>query len=180
MSLVDSDDFGFKYKALNPEIMSGLQRMIEEDADPSLGQNFVFSIGLFKYKSIAKEGVTLRLLDENDQVIETVTTDQYGHFVFSMLKPDQNYKVQVVGVEDSNLDESQLYFVDKDGRVTTGVLKQNQLYDFSKLNPDYFFNISVINEGETEMLITKSFKDVKDLSEPKNNDDIYFLTLIKN
>lgn len=161
MSLVDSDDFGFKYKALNPEIMSGLQRMIEEDADPSLGQNFVFSIGLFKYKSIAKEGVTLRLLDEYDQVIETVTTDQYGHFVFSMLKPDQNYKVQVVGSEDSNLDESQLYFVDKDGRVTTGVLKQNQLYDFSKLNPDYFFNISVINEGETEMLITKSFKDVK-------------------
>ncbi len=161
MSLVESDDFGFKYKALNPEIMNGLKRMIEEDSDASLGQNFVFSIGLFKYKSIAKEGVTLKLIDENDKVIETVTTDQYGHFVFSMLKPEQNYKVQVVGLDDTNLDESQLYFVDKDGHVTTGILRQNQLYDFSKLNPDYFFNISAVNEGETEMLITESFKDVK-------------------
>jgi len=161
MSIAESDDFGFKYKALNPEIMNGLQRMIEEDSDASLGQNFVFSIGLFKYKSIATEGVTLSLLDGNDKIIETVTTDQYGHFVFSMLKPDQNYKVQVLGLDDSNLDESQLYFVDKNGHVTTGILRQNQLYFFSKLKPDYFFNIADVNTGETGLLITESFKDVK-------------------
>lgn len=160
INALEAGGFGFKYKPLNREIMTGLRLLEEEDSQTSLTANFVFSIGLFKYKSLPKEGITLRLLDENDNIIETVTTDENGHFVFSMLKPDQQYKVQVVGVEDSQLNESQLYFVDKNGKVTTGILGESQLYTFEQLDPDYFFSIGQINDNETELIITESFKDV--------------------
>jgi outer membrane protein OmpA-like peptidoglycan-associated protein len=159
MSVLEATDFGFKYKALDADIMRGLALMVEEDSDVSLAQNFVFSIGLFKYKNLPKEGITLRLLDENDNIIETVTTDANGHFVFSMLNPDKNYKVQVVGIEDESLIQSQLYFVDKEGNVMTGLLEKDK-YTFDQLQADYFFTISQVNNGETELIITESFKDV--------------------
>ncbi|MEX2596031.1 MAG: OmpA family protein [Salibacteraceae bacterium] len=161
LNALKGGSFGFDYRALNADIRKGLMLLEEEDSGGSIAQNFVFSIGLFKYKNLAKEGITLRLLDENDNIVETVTSDENGHFVFSMLKPERNYKVQVVGIDDSELINSQLYFVDKDGTVTTGKLdKDKDKYNFRELNADYFFSISQVNDGETELIITESFKDV--------------------
>lgn len=154
-----ASEFGFQYEALDNDIIRGLQLLAEEDSQLDVAQNFVFSIGLFKYKNLPKEGIVLRLLDENEKVIETVTTDANGHFVFSMLNPDKNYRVQVVGIEDESLIESQLYFVDKQGNVMTGLLEKDT-YKFDQLDAEYFFSISQVNNGETELIITESFKDV--------------------
>jgi outer membrane protein OmpA-like peptidoglycan-associated protein len=154
-----ASEFGFQYEALDNDIIRGLRLLAEEDSQLDVAQNFVFSIGLFKYKNLPKEGFVLRLLDANENIIETVTTDANGHFVFSMLNPDKNYKVQVVGIEDESLIESQLYFVDKQGNVMTGLLEKDT-YKFDQLDAEYFFSISQVNNGETELIITESFKDV--------------------
>jgi len=157
----------FQFTPLRAELMSGLTRMQEEDAS-AIGEKMVFSIGLFKYKNLPKQGVLLRLLDENDNIVETVTTDANGHFVFSMLKADKPYTVQVVGLDDNNLDESQMYFVSNDGRVITARLENQSKYKFTKLNPDYFFSIKQVNEGETQLKIVQSFKDVQGVFKYEN------------
>ena len=151
------------------------------EADISfLKANYVFSIGLFKYQSLPKEGIVLRLLDENDNVIETVTTDINGQFVFSSLQPEMNYRVQVVGLEEGDLEDSELYFVSNDGEVLTAFNEDDpKTYSFNQLNPDYFFSIKQLNERETELQITESFKDVsgqfkyQDL--PKSGVKLYLL-----
>lgn len=159
MSLEGSGD-DFRFEALRPEIIQGLQLLQEDYDDDRLDQNFVFTIGLYKYKSLPKDGIRLNLLDENDNIVETVTTDASGHFVFSMLKPDKKYRVQVVGVSDEEMDETQLYFVDNLGNVSTAMIDPDKYYSFEQLSKDYFFNISQINTDEASMIVDESFKDV--------------------
>lgn len=150
---------GFTYRALNPQLANSLRLVEEEDAVMSL-QKYVFSVGLFKYKSLPREGTVLRLLDENDNVIETVTTDANGHFVFSMLNPDQHYRIEVAGVDDSFLKDAEMYFVSRGGRVVTAKNeKGSSAFTFTELNPDYFFSVNQLNERETQLQITESFKD---------------------
>lgn len=169
---------GFTYQPLDPEMLNGLKLMQEEDRGPAL-QNFVFSVGLFKYQNLPRQGITLSLLDENDNVIETVTTDENGHFVFSMLRPDLVYSIKVTGEGMESLDQSQLYFVSTDGQVITAELRENQRYAFKKLEADYFFNISQVNEKQTELTIVESFKDVvgvfKYQNLPKEGVKLYLL-----
>ncbi len=161
VSSLEDSEYGFRYQALDPELIAGL-RLLEEDYDDNrLSQNFVFTIGLYKYKNLPTDGISLHLLDDNDNIIETVTTDASGHFVFSMLKPNQNYRVQVVGVTDTEMLETQLYFVDSDGTVNTAAIDPENMYAFERLDQDYFFNISQINSDEAKELVTESFKDVK-------------------
>lgn len=157
---LEGDDLGFQFQALRPEIIQGLQLLQEDFDDNRLDQNFVFTIGLYKYDNLPKDGITLHLLDENDNIIETVTTDASGHFVFSMQKPNQNYRVQVAGVEDTEMSETQLYFVDSDGTVNTAKIDQSNYYTFEQLNEEFFFNISQINSDEAKDLVEESFKDV--------------------
>jgi outer membrane protein OmpA-like peptidoglycan-associated protein len=160
MESLGTNEFGFKYKALRPELVQGLKLLVDEYDDNRLAQNFVFTIGLYKYKSLPKEGISLNLLDENDNIVETVTTDASGHFVFSMLKPNKNYRVQVVGLHDTELIQTQLYFVDKAGTVNTARLDADEYYSFDQLQEAYFFNIGQINSDEAKTLVVESFKDV--------------------
>lgn len=172
------DGSGFQYRALRSDLAESLQLMEVEEGS-LLAEKFVFSVGMFKYQNLPKEGVILRLLDENDNIVETVTTDEQGHFVFSMLKPDLTYKVQVVGMEDQGLSESHLYFVGKDGEVINAANEDENTFTFQELNPDYFFSVNQLNDAETELTITESFKDVvgqfkyKDL--PKSGVKLYLL-----
>jgi outer membrane protein OmpA-like peptidoglycan-associated protein len=152
---------GFTYRALSSQLANSLRKFEEEDAGMSLQRN-VFSVGLFKYKSLPAEGTILRLIDENDMVIETATTDANGHFVFSMLEPDRSYRIEVVGADEVYLKETEMYFVSKEGKVVTAKnAPGSPTYTFSKLSSDYFFNVNQINERETQLQITESFKDFK-------------------
>ncbi|GEM_PF-361919 len=177
--MTDAAGGAFAYRPLSAQLSLGMAKMSEADIS-FLKANYVFSIGLFKYQSLPKEGIILRLLDENDNVIETVTTDINGQFVFSSLKPEMNYRAQVVGLEDSDLEESELYFVGNNGNVLTAYNEEDaKTYSFNQLDPDYFFSIKQLNERETELQITKSFKDVsgqfkyQDL--PKSGVKLYLL-----
>ena len=152
---------GFQYQAITPDIKKNLDRLSEVDQGLIITPHFVFTIGLFKYKSLPKDGITLRLLDENNNVAEIVRTDANGQFVFSMLEEAGNYKIEVEEFEGSDMLESQLYFVDKEGNVRTAKLGDDRLYTFDKLDGDYYFSMSQISEDEAKLLYEKSFRDVQ-------------------
>ncbi|MDP4663769.1 MAG: SpaA isopeptide-forming pilin-related protein, partial [Salibacteraceae bacterium] len=153
---------GFDYKPLSSDVVWGLTLNAYEDAGMSYNepQNMVFSTGLFKFQNLPREGVKLKLLDENDNVIETVTTDANGQFVFSMLRNDKKYRIEVESLNNEQVDQSQIYFVGQEGDVTTAKSIGDKSFAFDELNPDYFFSISEVNEGKTELMLTESFKDV--------------------
>lgn len=154
---------GFNYKPLSSDVVWGLTLNAYEDVSMSYiqPQNMVFSTGLFKFQNLPREGVKLKLLDENDNLIETVTTDANGQFVFSMLRNDKKYRIEVESMNDEQVDQSQIYFVGKEGDVTTAKSMGDKSFAFDELNPDYFFSISEVNEGKTELTLTESFKDVR-------------------
>lgn len=163
---------GFDYKPLSSDMVSGLQLMSFEDGglmfEEETTENMVFSTGLFKYQNLPREGITLKLLDEHDNVIETVTTDANGQFVFSMLRNNANYRIQVENLSEEAIDQSQIYFVGQQGSVTSAQKEDNKTFAFNNINPEYFFSISQVNEGETQLLLTESFKDVNGKFKYKN------------
>jgi outer membrane protein OmpA-like peptidoglycan-associated protein len=170
---------GFEYKPLRSELSQKMYLLEEEDAS-NLSRNYVFSIGLFEYQNLPKEDIILQLLDSDDNVIETVVTDINGQFVFSMIRPDMQYKVQIGDENNLAIEETEMYFVSKDGNVTTAYNETGTPdYTFNRLNPDYFFSIQQMNEGKTELQTTESFKDIsgqfKYQNLPKEGVKLYLL-----
>jgi outer membrane protein OmpA-like peptidoglycan-associated protein len=69
--------------------------------------------GTFKYEGLAKEGVKLELLDENNKVIETIYTDENGNFIFSKLAKESSYIVRLSDGERSMIDQSSFQFINE-------------------------------------------------------------------
>ncbi len=72
--------------------------------------------GVFQYKGLPADNVVLQLLDDNDQVIATVITDEAGRFIFYKLKPDENYSVRVAEADDAYLQDAKLLITEQSGR----------------------------------------------------------------
>lgn len=157
------ENAGFDYKPLSSEFVSGLS-LLDEEEDGILvineSKKMIFSTGVFKYKNLPREGITLRLLDEEDNVVETVTTNADGQFVFSMLRENQNYKIEVENLTGEEIDLSQIYFIGKDGGVISTQNQDDNSFAFEKLARDYFFSVSELNDGETALMLTENFNDV--------------------
>lgn len=158
-----ADHAGFDYEPLASEFVNGLSLFEEEDEGMfaiNEPKKMIFSTGVFKYKNLAREGVTLRLLDENDNVIETVTTNADGQFVFSMLRENENYKIEVENLSNAEIDLSQIYFVGKDGKVVSAENQEDNSFAFEKLRADYFYSVAELNDGKTQQMLTENFDDV--------------------
>lgn len=72
--------------------------------------------GVFQYKGLPADNVELQLLDDNDQVIATVITDEFGRFIFYKLKADENYSVRVAEADDAYLQDAQLLITEQSGK----------------------------------------------------------------
>ena len=70
-------------------------------------------LGLFEYKNLPKDGVTLQLMNENDEIIEEIKTDEQGKFVFKNLSPDENYLIMLK--EEDITDDYKLYLLNENG-----------------------------------------------------------------
>ncbi len=153
----------FVYEPLDPQLQSGLRLLEEEDMQLVIQEQFVFTAGVFKYENLPRSGITLTLLDENDNPIETVTTNEKGQFIFSMLREGQNYSIQVNGIDDFEMSQTQIYLVGNKGQIVKAneAASGEQTFEFNTLQPDYFFSLQQVNEGKTLDMITESFKDVE-------------------
>ncbi len=72
-------------------------------------------VGLFEYKNLPQDGVTLQLLNEEEDVLAEVTTDKDGKFVFKNLSPDENYMILLKEGEDEFSDDYKVYLLNANG-----------------------------------------------------------------
>ena len=61
--------------------------------------------GEFRYKNLngMASGLTIQILDENDYVLQSTTTDENGQFVFREIDPKTNYSIKALSEEDLEL-----------------------------------------------------------------------------
>lgn len=153
------DDFGIFYK----DDESGY---FSSDREGGMGGDDIYSFtwhtlapqtsisGLIEYEKLAAEGMNLSLLDENDQVIQTTTTDAEGRFKFDKLGLDNNYMVRIDEDDESKLDGSNIYLTNSNGEK---VLLANNLgkgkFTFRALPYAYYDDLELLVE-EDESLFT--------------------------
>jgi len=112
--------------------------------------------GLLEYDKLSSSGTKINLLDENDNVIRSTITDEYGKFKFDKLDLDANYLLSVEANDDSFLDGVKLYMTNSNGEK---VLLANRLgkgkFTFQALPFEYYDELELLKE-EDESLFTIS------------------------
>ena len=112
--------------------------------------------GLLEYDKLASAGTTINLLDEDDNVVRTAMTDEYGKFKFDKLDLDDNYLLSIDAEDDSFLDGAKLYMTNSNGEK---VLLANKVgkgkFKFQALPYEYYDELELLKE-EDESLFTVS------------------------
>jgi outer membrane protein OmpA-like peptidoglycan-associated protein len=159
------DDFGIYYK----DDESGF---FSSNRDGGMGSDDIYSFtwhtlkpqtemsGLLEYEKLASAGTTINLLDEDDNVIRSAVTDEFGKFKFDKLDLDENYLLSIDADDDSFLEGAKLYMTNSKGekvllanRVAKGKFKFQALpyakYDELELlveEDESLFTISVFGQ----------------------------------
>ncbi len=155
------DDFGIFYK----DDESGY---FSSNREGGLGSDDIYSFtwhtltpqtemsGLLEYEKLASAGTTINLLDENDNIVRTTVTDEYGKFKFDKLDLDKNYLLSIDATDDSFLGGSNLFMTNSKGEK---VLLANKLgkgkFTFQALPYEYYDGLELLKE-EDESLFTIS------------------------
>lgn len=74
--------------------------------------------GEFIFKNLPAVGVSLRIENEDGELIESVLTDDQGRFKFAKLKEDESYIIKVNNEDNELYVGSKIYFVDGNGIKT--------------------------------------------------------------
>ncbi|MCO6499986.1 MAG: OmpA family protein [Vicingus serpentipes] len=155
------DDFGIFYK----DDESGY---FSSNRDGGVGSDDIYSFswhalipqtsitGVIEYDKLAAAGVNMSLLDENDNVVQSAITDEYGKFKFDKLGLDQNYLIRLDEEDDSKLENSKLYITNSKGEK---VLLANNIskgkFRIKALPFEYYDELELLKE-EDESLFTVS------------------------
>ena len=112
--------------------------------------------GLIEYDKLASAGTTINLLDEDDNVVRSVVTDEYGKFKFDKLDLDNNYFLAIDAEDDSFLENAKMYMTNSNGEK---VLHANRIgkgkFTFQALPYVYYDDLELLKE-EDESLFTVS------------------------
>jgi len=155
------DDFGIFYKDDENGYFSS-------NREGGMGSDDIYSFawhtltpqtsmsGLLEYDKLASSGTTMNLLDEDDNVIRTTVTDEFGKFKFDKLDLDKNYLLGIDADDDSFLDGAKLYMTNSNGEK---VLLANKVgkgkFKFQALPHEYYDDLELLVE-EDESLFTVS------------------------
>lgn len=153
------DDFGIFYKDDENGYFSS-------DREGGVGSDDIYSFkwhslipqtaitGLLEYEKLGVSGATINLLDENDNIVKTVSTDEFGKFKFDKLDLDANYILALEANDDSFLENAQLFLTNSKGQK---VLLANKMskgkYKFQALPYSYYEGLELI-KAEDESLFT--------------------------
>jgi len=108
--------------------------------------------GVFEYDQLPPEGVTLTLLDENDNVLEVVQTDSLGNFVFNNLPVNQNYKVRVNSDSEEVKEEGKVYLLNDQGEKALLLDRINESdFVFKTLSRHEMNSMTLMDETDEEL-----------------------------
>ncbi|MEZ4722253.1 MAG: tetratricopeptide repeat protein [Flavobacteriales bacterium] len=120
-------------------------------ADPD-DQDRVAVNGVFEYSKIPKDGIMLRLLDEEDNLLEEVYTDSVGNFVFTQLPTNKNYKVEVANIPKYELAEASIFLVNESGEKVLILDRLNESeFKFTTLPKDEFDSMALLDEEDNSL-----------------------------
>ncbi|MEZ4922505.1 MAG: OmpA family protein [Crocinitomicaceae bacterium] len=120
----------FVYKKIKPDYANNLQYLAENDDVFELETMTI--TGNFNYKKLEgqfNEGLTVYLYSEDGILLDSAVTDQFGHFRFSSLDPDQSYLFKMKE-DDPNfvMDEFNLHVEDRFGNVLADLYRAEDGY----------------------------------------------------
>ena len=109
------DDFGIFFKDDENGYFSS-------DRDGGIGSDDIYAFtwktlkpqteisGLLEYDKLPSAGTNINLVDENDNILRTVVTDEDGKFKFDKLDLDNNYLLAIDAEDDNFLDAAKFSF----------------------------------------------------------------------
>ena len=114
--------------------------------------------GILEYDKLGAAGSTINLLDEDDHLIETTITDEYGKFKFDKLDLDKNYILAIDSDDDSFLEEAKLYLTNSKGEKVMLAQKAGKgKFKFQALPYAYYDELELLTEGDDNILTAEVF-----------------------
>lgn len=117
--------------------------------------------GLLEYDKLGVAGTKINLMDENDNVIRSTVTDEFGKFKFDKLDLDENYLIGIDANDDSMLENAKLYLTNSKGQK---VLLANKLskgkYTFQALPPAYYDELELLKEDDESLFTISVFGQI--------------------
>ncbi len=112
--------------------------------------------GLLEYDKLASAGTKINLMDEDDNVVRTAVTDEFGKFKFDKLDMDKNYLLSLEATDDSFLENAKLYLTNSAGKKVLLASKVGKgRFKFQALPYLYYDELELLVE-EDESLFTIS------------------------
>ncbi len=124
-----ADDFGMVYTHENEGYFSS-NRTEGEGSDDiyrflsmEISERTILIKGIFQYSKLeVAKGAKLQLLDENNNVIANVLTDNEGKFEFKKLSADKNYYIRLLEEDNTRLNaESEILLTNKNDEVILAI-----------------------------------------------------------
>lgn len=160
------DDFGIFYK----DDESGY---FSSDREGGVGSDDIYSFkwhslspktvisGLLEFEKLGVSGANINLLDEEDNIIKTITTDEQGRFKFDKLDLDENYLLAIDADDDSMLENAKLYLTNSKGQK---VLLANRIakgkFKFQALPYAYYDELELLVEEDESLFTINVFGQV--------------------
>ena len=114
--------------------------------------------GILEYDKLGASGSTINLLDEDDHIIETTVTDEYGKFKFDKLELDKNYILAIDSDDDSFLEEAKLYLTNSAGEKVMLAQKAGKgRFKFQALPYEYYDELPLLDETDDNILTAEVF-----------------------
>lgn len=117
--------------------------------------------GVLQYGKLSADNTKIDLLDENDQVVQSTTTDENGNFKFDKLSLDENYLIKIDESDESKLDQAKLYITNSNGEK---VILANKLgkgkFTFKALPYTYYDELELLEEVDESLLTINIYGQV--------------------
>lgn len=117
--------------------------------------------GVVQYGKLTADGTSISLLDENDQIIQTTTTDENGNFKFDKLSMDENYLLRIDEEDESKLNQAKIYLTNSKGEKVMLANKAGKgKFNFKALPYSYYDELEMIEEVDESLLTINIFGQV--------------------
>jgi outer membrane protein OmpA-like peptidoglycan-associated protein/tetratricopeptide (TPR) repeat protein len=114
--------------------------------------------GVLEYDKLGASGTSINLLDEEDHIIETTVTDEFGKFKFDKLDLDKNYILAIDSDDDSFLEEANLYLTNSKGEKVILAQKAGKgRFKFQALPYEYYDGLDLLDETDDNILTAEVF-----------------------
>ncbi|MEQ8324924.1 MAG: OmpA family protein [Vicingaceae bacterium] len=103
--------------------------------------------GVFLYNALPMDSMTLTLLDENDEIVQTLVTNEKGEFTFRNVPANVRYKILIDEDPDKIPEEAKIYLTDdRYNKIMLIERLRKGLFQYEALARDDYMGLSLMDE----------------------------------